>query len=149
MPGPHPKDPAIRQRRNRSVTAGALDSERRILRRPPSLPKRDAGAKEWHALTRAWWRDIYRSPMAAKWFVSDRHGLYILAELVDRFWYAPSTQLAGEIRLWSARYGEAPVDRWRLQWGIVEAPPAARSHAPNPGAGPAEDPRKVLAMVPR
>lgn len=99
-------------------------------------------------MTKAWWREIWRSPMAPKFFVSDRHGLYVLAELRDRFWYAPSVQLAGEIRLWEARFGLAPIDRWKLQWGVVEAPPAARAH-PLAHDAPTEDPRRVLSMVKR
>lgn len=148
MPRP-PKNPAVRQRRNRASTAASLppaNSSRRV----PGLPaKKKPG---WHARTREWWRDVWRSPMAAKFLQADLHALYRLAQLIDGFWHG-DLDLAGEIRLQEQRFGLTPLDRWRLQWEIHEnpkpAPEAQRALEPAPPppiTGP--DPRKVLSMVP-
>lgn len=151
--GPPPKNPALRQRRNRATTAATLDPAGRRGPAPP-LPKREKGAQPWHALVRAWWRDVWASPMAAKFLTADVHGLYLIAELRDRFWRG-HTEVANEIRLEEARFGLSPVDRWRLQWEIHETPaPAPSEPAPTPPAANSgdrdePDPRKVLSMVPR
>lgn len=144
MPGPPPKDPALRQRRNTTATAATLSPQLEPVR-PPALPTRPAREvkagklKPWHRLTREWWRDVWASPMAPKYTRADKHGLYILAELVDRFWYGDTGQ-AGEIRLQSARFGLAPVDRWRLQWDVVgDALPRPKAAPPPPPPAPGPD----------
>lgn len=100
-------------------------------------------------MTKAWWKDIWTSPMAPKFVKADRHGLFILAELVDQFWYNPCAEQAREIRLQGARYGESPLDRWRLQWSVKDGQEQKAKPAEQPRVAPAEDPRKVLAMVKR
>lgn len=137
MPGPPPKDPALRQRRNTSATAATLSPQSEPMRAPalPTRPAKEVRAgrlKPWHRLTRAWWRDVWASPMAPKYTKADLHELYILAELRDRFWYG-ELDLAAEIRLQSARFGLAPVDRWRLQWDVIgDALPRPQVKAPTP-----------------
>lgn len=155
MPGPLPKDPAIRQRANRAATRATLPAEGRARRqKAPGLPPRAAGA--WHELTRAWWRDVWRSPMAGEYLKADLHGLYVLADLIDRYWTEPSVGLAAEIRLQRQCFGLTPIDRRRLQWEVerVEAATRQRPPAPpegtgsaRPGAPPADDPRALLAVV--
>jgi hypothetical protein len=81
--------------------------------RVPRLPER-----AWNALTVAWWRDIWHSPMAAEYMKSDHHGLFILAALVDKFWEEPSEKLAAEIRQQRQCFGLTPLDRRRLQWTV-------------------------------
>lgn len=119
MPGPMPKPAALRQRRNKTTTAAALSTEERPRQRAPRLPKREG--REWDPLTRAWWRDVWASPMAGEFLRSDLHGLYLLAELVDRFWGEPTTALASEIRLQRQCFGLTPIDRRRLQWEVERA----------------------------
>jgi hypothetical protein len=160
MPGPPPKDPTTRQRTNRVAGAAALEDNRQNARVPP-LPKRRGadGAPlpkgdpaDWHPLTRAWWRDVWRSPMAARFTKADTHGLFTLAALVDLFQRTPTTQLASEIRQQRACFGLTPIDRWRLQWEVVgdavpvKKPTAAPAPAPTPSA-PGEDPRAILRAV--
>ncbi len=115
MPGPAPKHPSTRARQNRSTTAAQLKADPSI--RAPKLPER-----AWHAMTRAWWRDVWSSPMAPEFDASDVHGLYALAVLVDDFWSVETPtarrDLAGEIRLQTQRFGLSPIDRRRLQWEI-------------------------------
>lgn len=124
MPGPIPKPSAIRQRKNKVSTHAVLSTERPARRRAPRLPKRDED-HDWSPLTRAWWRDVWGSPMAAEFLQADIHGLYILAELVDRFWAEPTKELAAEIRLQRQCFGLTPIDRRRLQWEVERGESAA------------------------
>lgn len=156
MPGPPPKDPTIRQRTNKSSTRSVLTNEPAKKRRVPPLFKRlnvDGAVILWHDMTKRWWRDVWRSPMAGEYLQADHHGLYRLAELVDAFWHRPSAGLAAEIRLQQQSFGLTPLDRRRLEWTVEQAegakdrgkqrqPPAA---APDPEVE--ADPRKRLRMV--
>lgn len=88
--------------------------------------------------------------MAARFVKADVHGLYIVLELVEAFWRAPSPELAREIRLSAQPFGLNPLDRRRLQWEIAEPKQPERTALPPPAAPkPADDPRKVLQMVKR
>lgn len=161
MGGPLPKDPALKQRRNRPSTSAELSGGKK--RRVPALPKlletvgegEDAREvlREWHPLTRAWWRDVWRSPMADAFLASDQHGLFILARLVDAYWRNPSKELAAEIRLQRQCFGLTPIDRRRLDWKVDgdeperKTRPSAAAELPPPAAEPIEDPRKVLRVL--
>ena len=145
MPGPAPKHASVRARRNRTSTAATLSVVHSV--EAPELPP-----GEWHAMTEAWWRDVWASPMAPEYDDSDRHGLFILAALVDAFWEAPSQVLAAEIRLQRAAFGLSPIDRRKLQWEIEKADEAAERGTRRRAAAPkavtkANDPRGVLGAV--
>ena len=85
--------------------------------------------------------------MAAQFLKADVDQLYILAELVNRFWFAPSTALASEIRQHRMAFGLTPIDRRRLQWEIEQDEPAAeKRNEPGPAA-PNGDPRARLRAV--
>jgi hypothetical protein len=112
-----PKDPAVRQRRNKASTRAELRTEPKPAK-APELPYRGKDAKPWHTLTREWWKDTWSSPMAPKFLIADKHRLYMLAELVDAFWYEPTVTLAAEIRQQSGCFGLTPIDRRRLEWNI-------------------------------
>ena len=151
--GPPPKDPKIRQRRNKAITRAILPSQPRQLT-VPALPK-VRPVKDWHPMAREFWIDVWRSPMREKYLTVDIHGLYTLVELVHQFWTAPTPEAHREIRLARPPYGITPVDRLRLQWEIHEvkdtAPPAPPT-APPPPPTPrptvrGDDPRRVLTMV--
>lgn len=151
MRGPIPKDPRLRQRRNRVATAAVLrELPRSERRRTPSLPKRSDG-QAWHPLTKTWWRDIWRSPMAAEYLRADLHGLYRLAMLVDRFWLDPKPTLAAEIRLQQTCFGLTPLDRMRLRWEVERVEEATRKRqAPEQPATvqqAPDDPRNLLRLV--
>ena len=141
MKGPTPKKASLRQMRNKPSTAATLTVEG-ARKRAPLLPK----TREWNKLTRSWWRDVWRSPMAEEFLESDVHGLYILAELVDSFWNDTSDlKLASEIRLQRQCFGLTPIDRRRLQWEVErlerkERKPPARLES---GA----DPRSLFKVV--
>lgn len=141
------KDPSVRARRNKAATAATLSSGVPEGSRP-ELP----AGREWHPLTLSWWHDLWASPMAGEYHESDRHGLFILAALVDAFWTMPSKDLAAEIRLQRQAFGLTPYDRRRLEWTIESVDEAqdrgrqrrARQQVKAPDA---DDPRSVLRAV--
>jgi hypothetical protein len=146
VPGPAPKHPSVRARTNRTSTAATL----RLVHdtAAPPLPTR-----LWHEQTRAWWVDLWASPMAPEYDSSDRHGLFTLAVLVDDFWSCQDAKLrkeiAGEIRQQRQGFGLTPIDRRRLQWEIEKADEAQdrgnRRRAAVPKAvNAADDPRTTL-----
>mgnify|MGYP001575593487 CR=1 FL=1 len=153
MPSPYPKPPELRQRQNKASTRATLidDGEQREI---PSLPPRprqaDGKRREWRKLTREWWRDIWLSPMGSEYGRSDYHALLILADLIDRYWAAPSAALAGEIRLQGQLFGLTPLDRRRLEWSIKKVQPKDQQQqqpsAPRAEAA-ADDPRRALRAV--
>lgn len=149
MPGPIPKPAALRQRRNRTSTAATLVATAPRRRRAPRLPKREEGA-EWHRMTRAWWRAVWRSPMAGEYLDADIHALFRLAVLIDQFWSDPSKELAAEIRLQQQAFGLTPIDRRRLQWEVDRGKQAEtrtrQRHVRAAQAGD-EDPRKALQVL--
>lgn len=141
--GPVPKDPAIRQRVNRAATRAVLMAEAEPRRAEPPLP----GHRDWHALTQAWWRDTWRSPMASEFLGVDIHGLYLLADLIDSYWRSPSAKLAAEIHKHRQCYGLTPLDRRRLEWQVERVEAAGRRQPPPPLPAAGDDPRALLAVV--
>jgi hypothetical protein len=105
--------------------------------RAPSLP----AERDWDRRTRAWWHDLWHSPMAAEFMQADVHGLIRLAVLVDRYWVKPSPSLLAEIRLSSEAYGLTPTGRRRLGVQVERV----QSGKPRPGS-PASDPRDILTF---
>lgn len=85
----------------------------------PELPERTEG---WTERTRAWWRDVWSSPMSDEWDESDLHNLYLCALLHDDMWTATTAkarkEAAGEFRLQRASLGLDPYARRRLEWQI-------------------------------
>lgn len=143
--GPAPKPAALRQRTNRKAGATALDRAASV--RVPALPNPDQ--RSWHRLTLAWWRDVWRSPMATEYLPSDVSGLARLALLIDQFYVTLDSRLMAEIRLQEARFGLSPVDRSRLQWEVAKGEEADRRRKPTAKQRDAEqgDPRDVLRIV--
>lgn len=149
MPGPAPKPQAMRQRRNKSATRATLTMPAEGSRPVPRMPMRSDGEK-WHRLTRAWWRDVWASPMSSEYVEADKHALYRLAALIDQFWYEPNKELAGEIRLEQQAFGLTPLDRRRLEWSIAQTEEATtkrqQRRVRQAQAGDI-DPRDVLKVV--
>ncbi len=148
MPGPMPKDPALRQRRNRATTRAVLGAAELPRKRAPRLPK--LPDNPWHPLTRLWWNDVWHSPMAAEYVRADVHALLRLAVLVNAFWTKPDRELGAEIRLQQQAFGLTPLDRRRLEWSIAQADEAstrkAKRHVREALSGE-RDPRSVLKVV--
>ena len=141
--GPIPKRASVRQRRNRKSTASVLGSTRQ--RRPPALAPYDPD-RAWDPRTRRWWRAVWASPMAVKYLGPDQEEMGALAILKDLFFKNPSAQLAGEIRLESARFGLTVVDRARLDWVMTpdQPPEEAAGATAEHGEG---DPRAKLHLL--
>lgn len=94
--------------------------------------------------------------MAPEYDDSDRHGLNMLAVLVNDYWFAETSrermQLLAEVRQQSQRYGLSPIDRRRLQWEIERTDEAQQkgtrrraAAAKKPAGG--TDPRAVLRAI--
>lgn len=146
-------------RRNKSATRATLTRDHDV--KMPPLPERVVGTDDgpevtdWREQTLAWWADIWASPMAPEFEISDIHGLYLLAILVDDFWRNPSTALAAEIRLQRQAFGLTPIDRRRLQWEIERVDEAQDQGAKRRAARreqqatkePKPDPRNVLKLA--
>ncbi len=152
MKGPVPKDPRLLtgHRRHRATTAATLPSEAeaRTWEIPPLPPCKGP----WHERVIAWWAAIWQSPMAAEYIESDKHGLYMLAMLLQDFWVARSAKdrcrFAVEIRQQESRFGLTPVDRRRLQWEIERAEVAVKKTATRrKRADRNKDPRDVLKLT--
>jgi hypothetical protein len=132
------------------ATAATLRADAAVV--APELPNRD-----WHELTLQWWRDVWASPMAPEFDTSDRHGLFLLAAIVDDFWSAGSaterTRLAAEVRQQGMRFGLSPIDRRRLQWEIERSDEAkakgdVRRARPSSSSSRSQvDPREVLRAL--
>lgn len=80
MPGPPPKHPSKRRRRNTegSSTRTLIDTTP-ARTRTPTLPAASSMLKS----TRAWWKTVWASPMAAVWTDADVPALVRLAQLHD------------------------------------------------------------------
>lgn len=146
MPTPL-KHPSVRARRNKASTHAILTPQ--TAADIPDLPERE---ESWTRHTLAWWRDVWASPMAPEYDDSDRHGLFMLAVLVDLFWTKPHWTTAAEIRLQAQRFGLSPLDRRRLQWEIERTDEAQdrgarRRQATKTPAQTGADPRDVLRAV--
>lgn len=144
MPGPAPKHPTLRQRRNKDVTRATLPAETSPRKRPPKLPA--LPEHTWHPMTKLWWRDVWQSPMAVEYLRADEHGLFRLAVLIDSFWKMPSAKLAAEIRLQQQAFGLTPIDRRRLQWQVAQTEEAIDKHERGRSrrATPIQDARVIL-----
>lgn len=103
-------------------------------------------------MTMEFWRDVWSSEISPELIKVDRHGLFVLAELVEQFWEDPTRELAAEIRLQRQSFGLSPIDRRRLQWEVERTTEAQEKRKTR--AARAEtvkrkrsDPRKILKMV--
>lgn len=152
MPGPLPKDPAIRERRNKSSSRALLPAESEVRPDAPQLPALP-GKKKWHAMAQLFWETVWASPMSAEFVHGDELALIRLLVLVDAFWRAtkPAYKLAyaREIRMLEREFGLTPLSRRRLEWTVAQAKEATDQHeqkrakrAPLLDGG--SDPRKVL-----
>lgn len=121
MPGPAPKHPSTRARRNKTPGARTLAPVDPKTITVPDLPP----IREWHPRTIAKWEAVHLSPMFPEYDESDIEGLIALAILWDTYWRAVDEghsrtikDFAAEIRMNEQRYGLSPIDRRRLAWEI-------------------------------
>lgn len=124
MPGPPPKDPKLRQRRNKDATAGTFIDTSPIAEGDiPELPERDDGV-EWHPRAVRLWDEIWTAPMASEYTLADVHRVELYVDLFHRCKVQYSAAAMAELRLQGVCLGVTPIDRRRLQWEIkrVEKP---------------------------
>jgi|SRR3990172_447089 len=148
MPGPMPKDAAIRQRRNKSATRAILPAETSPIKSTPRLPTNPLG--KWHRLTRLWWKDVWSSPQHGEFLRADLGALFRLAMLVDMFWKSGKLAIAKEIRLLEREFGLTPLSRRRLEWTVIQAEEVTDRHEQNRirrAKVMDGDPRKILEDV--
>lgn len=153
MPGPVPKEPGTRARRNKASTHDTLRPDDAKRLKTPPLTAKDIGLTKGsvHSLVRAWWARIWKEPMAARWLPSDVDGLYLIARLRHDFWSGSgaTTTLASEIRQQERRFGlDIPSRRsfdWRIEGSVKPDEPVATA-APEPPEE-ADDPRTLLRAV--
>lgn len=153
MPGPAPKHPSARQRRNKTPGARTLTPVDPKTITVPDLP--DIDGREWHKRTVEKWKAVHLSPMFAEYDESDVEGLVMLAVLWDEFWKAEKTSdlknIAAEIRQNEVRFGLSPIDRRRLAWEIDRGEQAQQQtqrrrnqKAVQPAEEAKPDPRELL-----
>jgi hypothetical protein len=123
----------------------------------PELPQ--VGRAKWHPQTLEWWNDVWTDPASSEYARADRHGMFRLARLQDRFWKLAASdpglpKLSAEIRQLESKFGLSPLDRRRLQWEIekgeeaVERTTQRASRRAATKRTQAGDPRDFLKAVP-
>lgn len=144
---PLPKDPALKQRRNKTATRAVLPAEDSPITRRPVMPDHPKG-DEWHAMAERFWRDVWHSPMSDEYLRADVHGLFVMVVLIDQFWKRPNVNLSREIRQLGQNYGLSPIDRRRLEWSVERTEQAKdkrdRERAKNAVVVADSDPREAL-----
>lgn len=146
----------VRARANRSSSAATL-SVIHDVKTPELLPKET----EWHAMTRRWWRELWKSPTATEYHETDLQSLYQVALLVQDFWAAPDAKSRNDARLRiekaEADFGLTPLARRRLEWQIEQTEDSKAkgtkrraSATPKPASdsttGTDDDPRLALVQ---
>jgi hypothetical protein len=118
MPGPPPKDPARRARRNKDPIAPT--TLRFVPGEQPALPDRRPEGDAWPARTVAWWAMWGESEQARLFTATDWSELLDTAILHARYW-SGDVKMAGELRLRVAKFGATPEDRARLRITFAQA----------------------------
>lgn len=135
MPGPMPKDPTVRQRRNKSSSHALLPAETFHRLRAPRLPELKTTDKdgnihieEWHPMARDFWHVVWSSPMSSEFLRGDEPALLRLVFLVHSFWKTGALDVAREIRMMEREFGLTPLSRRRLEWTVAQAEEAKDRH---------------------
>lgn len=145
MPGPPPKDPRTRQRRNKVPTDAHLEDGNPIDEKlAPPLPAYGVEGEDWHPATVEAWREIWASPMAAEFVRADVHGLVIYARVLDKVEKGNLSYL-GEWRLQRAAWGLDSMARRRLGWVVSKKDGPAKPQRPQRKR--AGDPRALRAVT--
>lgn len=111
MPGPPPKDPSQRRRRNRPARGEFRESEvvgwqHGPVPDPPEGLHPDS-VKAWNAWMEAWF--------AAFWGPWDIPCLRVVARLHDQV-IRGNHQRSAELRYWSESFGITPTGQQKLRW---------------------------------
>lgn len=156
MPGPAPKDPALRARRNvdpiPTTVLTFIPGEQPDLpvRRMPVGKTGDFQELPWPARTLKWWEMWGESAIAERFTASDWEFLLDTAMIHAAFWDGDLKQGA-ELRQRVAKFGATPEDRAKLRIQYAAADEAdervgrVRKVAPQPTSS--NDPRNHLRAV--
>lgn len=128
MPGPPPKDPTTRARRNRDALPVTILVPPTRPAPQPSLPR---GVK-WSSATRAWWKRWSVSPQAATFTTTDWDFLLDTALLHNAVWDKGELKHLPELRLRVSKFGATTEDRARLR--MIFAAPASPVPPPRASA---------------
>lgn len=138
MPGPVPKPPEQRRRRNRVDQVMLAAQHDKPF---PPLPQKYPGGA-FCAATVAWYEACCRSPMAAQWCAVDYIRLQDVAIVRDLWFRTGSLKALQELRLQEACFGLTPADRRRL--GVTIEPDASGDVVKLPPRRP----RRIRAVAP-
>jgi hypothetical protein len=145
-PGPLPKDPAARRRRNAPAGGEWIDLpptvDKAVVR---ALPRRSNG--EWSARAKATWEAWSRDPASTQWTSADVAYALDTLYLVDQFSRRVQASLAAEIRLRMDGLGLSPKGKRNLRWRI--APPAEVAEHPRATQRRNAQRRRLMAVDPK
>lgn len=151
-----PKDPELRQRRNKASTAAELAApgspELSKVKTPP-LTAQHLGIKgAVKPQAQRWWKEAWRSPMAPRWINTDIEVLYLCALLHHQIAVfagdgKPVASLMSEVRQQEGRLGLDVMSRRRLDWRIEG--PRVPEATPSPEALPMQPPDRDEGFDPR
>jgi len=135
MPGPAPKNPADRVRRNKPLANTVLLPHGGRVGEPPAWPLATNTPKIWASL--------WATPQAAQWELQGigtvrvvaRYALF--AEEFGDETVEPNAALLGEIRQLEDRLGLTPMAMLRLRWEIDAKPVTAAVATPQESAAAA------------
>jgi hypothetical protein len=129
MPGPPPKDPAQRRRRNVDPVV------RKTISEPPTSYPSLPDATGYLPQTRKWYRTWATSPQASRFLATDWQRLAMLAPLVDSYFLEPKATIFAEICKSESMLGATEADRLRLRWDVAEPKaPVKPAATPQDGA---------------
>src|SRR5690554_4129965 len=112
--GPAPKPPGRRAGKSRDPIP------LRVIRAEPSPAPALPEDVDWPRRTREWWAMWCRSPLSSEFTEADWDFLLDTAMLHARFW-SGDVQVAPELRLRVAKFGQTPEDRARLRIQFAHA----------------------------
>ena len=124
MPGPDPKNPAVRARRNRVSTNRTLRGVGSS--KVPALPSDVV----WRKPVVEWWGRAFSSPMSDEWTVADVDSMYMAAALLQSFWDPECgvdlrVRITGQVVRILGECGLTPMARRRLQWQVEQGEEAS------------------------
>lgn len=120
MPGPLPKKPHMRQRRNVSPSKRTLEVTEDQRLTFFDLPDDVAHEDEVHHLTVDWWGRLWDSPQVGEFLQGDLGSLLRLASLIDQWWCTKKLNVAREVRVLEREFGLTPLSRRRLEWTVTQ-----------------------------
>jgi hypothetical protein len=129
-PGPAPKDPATRRRRNVDpIPITEISTDGQLC--GPELPDGVLPDGEtWHARTLAWWDTWRRSEQSRSFLATDWDFLIDTALMHHTMWTRARWEFAGELRLRAGKFGATPEDRMRLRMRVTDTGPASKPAEP-------------------